>query len=226
MAWPALSARSKNWGTEILTDSDLESELDLLHDYVNDMMNSSTGHKHDGTTAEGPKIDTGGLAADAADSTIVDLTDNYTWTGTHDFTGATVTGAGLNAASQAQMETATDNTVAATPGRVQNHPGVAKFWVKFNGTSSDPITAAGSYNLNGTITKNATGDYTLTIDTDFSSANYAFFGTAVNENSSIQGVVAVQTTPTAGTLRIQTRRTDTVALTDFTHVSVIAFGDQ
>lgn len=64
MAWPALSARSKNWGTEVLTDADLESELDLLHDYVNDALNASTGHKHDGTTAEGPKI----LTANVDDS--------------------------------------------------------------------------------------------------------------------------------------------------------------
>lgn len=56
MAWPSVSARTKDWGTETLTDTDLESELDLLHDWLNDAFSSSTGHKHDGTTSEGPKI--------------------------------------------------------------------------------------------------------------------------------------------------------------------------
>ena len=54
--WPSDSVRTKDWGTEILTDSDLETQLDLLHSYIQDMMNSSTGHKHDGTSNEGPKI--------------------------------------------------------------------------------------------------------------------------------------------------------------------------
>lgn len=61
MAWPALISRTKNWGNEVLTDADLEGQFDLINTYINDMMNSSTGHKHDGTTAEGPKIADGGL---------------------------------------------------------------------------------------------------------------------------------------------------------------------
>lgn len=56
MAWPSSSARTKNWGTEILTDADLEAQLDLLHTYFNDSLNASTGHAHTGGTADGPKI--------------------------------------------------------------------------------------------------------------------------------------------------------------------------
>lgn len=55
-AWPSVSARSKDWGSEVLTDADLEAQLDLLHTYENDSLNSSTGHDHDGTTSNGPKI--------------------------------------------------------------------------------------------------------------------------------------------------------------------------
>lgn len=55
-AWPSSSARTKNWGTEILTDADLEAQLDILHSYFNDSLNASTGHAHTGTTADGPKI--------------------------------------------------------------------------------------------------------------------------------------------------------------------------
>lgn len=75
MAWPSASARSKNWGTETLTDADLEGQLDILHDYLNDALDASTGHKHDGTTSEGPKIltanidDSAGTAGDVVYST-------------------------------------------------------------------------------------------------------------------------------------------------------------
>ena len=56
MAYPSTLARTKDWGTEILTDADLEGQLDLIITWVNDLANSTTGHKHDGTTSEGPKI--------------------------------------------------------------------------------------------------------------------------------------------------------------------------
>lgn len=55
-AWPSASARTKNWGTEILTDADQEAQLDLLHTYFNDSLNASTGHGHTGTASDGPKI--------------------------------------------------------------------------------------------------------------------------------------------------------------------------
>lgn len=56
MAFPSDSARTKNWGTEILTDSDLEGQLDILHAYFVASLNSTTGHSHDGTSNQGPKI--------------------------------------------------------------------------------------------------------------------------------------------------------------------------
>lgn len=56
MAWPTSSARSKNWGTEILTDADLEAQYDLLHTYFNDSLNGTTGHGHTGGTNDGKPI--------------------------------------------------------------------------------------------------------------------------------------------------------------------------
>lgn len=56
MAWPTNSARTKNWGTEILTDADQEAQLDLLHTWNNDSMHATTGHDHTGGTNTGPKI--------------------------------------------------------------------------------------------------------------------------------------------------------------------------
>lgn len=56
MSWPTASARSKNWSTEILTDADLEAQLDLLHTYFNDSLNGTTGHGHTGGTNDGKPI--------------------------------------------------------------------------------------------------------------------------------------------------------------------------
>jgi hypothetical protein len=56
MAWPSASARTKNWGTEILTDTDLEAQLDLLHTYLNAALHATTGHGHTGTTSDGPLL--------------------------------------------------------------------------------------------------------------------------------------------------------------------------
>jgi hypothetical protein len=55
-AWPSSSTRTKNWGTEVLTDADQEAQLDLLHTYNNDQLNATTGHAHTGGTNDGPKI--------------------------------------------------------------------------------------------------------------------------------------------------------------------------
>jgi hypothetical protein len=76
---------------------------------------------------------------------------------------------GLAAASQAEMEAASSNTVAATPANAQYHPSAAKFWIKFNGTGTPAINA--SYNFTS-ITDSGTGYYELYIATDFSSGNY------------------------------------------------------
>lgn len=56
-AWPSDSVRTKNWGSEVLTDTDLEAQYDLIHTFINDMMDETTGHKHDGTSNEGVLID-------------------------------------------------------------------------------------------------------------------------------------------------------------------------
>jgi len=57
MSWPSNSSRTKNWGTEILTDSDFEGQIDLLHNYLNDSLNGTSGHGHTGGTNDGKKID-------------------------------------------------------------------------------------------------------------------------------------------------------------------------
>lgn len=56
MAWPSDLVRTKNWGNEILTDSDLEGQLDLIITWVLACMNSSTGHAHEGTSNKSQKV--------------------------------------------------------------------------------------------------------------------------------------------------------------------------
>jgi len=56
MAFPSDLTRTKNWGTEILTDSDLEGQFDLIINWVMASNHSTTGHTHDGTSNQGPKI--------------------------------------------------------------------------------------------------------------------------------------------------------------------------
>lgn len=56
MAWPSDSARTKTWTTEILTAADLHTQLDVLHTYVNDFADGSTGHGHTGGTNDGKQI--------------------------------------------------------------------------------------------------------------------------------------------------------------------------
>jgi hypothetical protein len=84
----------------------------------------------------------------------------------------TTLASGLAAATQAEMEAATSNTVAATPSKTQYHPGVAKAWVNCSGSG---VTINGSYNISS-IVDNGTGQLQVLLDTDMSSVNYAAVG--------------------------------------------------
>ncbi len=231
MAWPSSSARTKNWGTEILTDTDLESELDLLHSYINDMMNSSTGHKHDGTTAEGPKIltanidDSAGTAGDVFYSSGTALTRLAIGTAGQALvvnSGATAVewGEGTTFASAAEVKTGTESAKAIAPDTFVSHEGAVKGWIRFNGSGT--IATDDSYNVSG-IVDNGTGDYTVTWNTDFATANYAVVGTAKQSGASFCNLV--HKTLAAGSFRMETLNTAGSAA-DSDIVTVIAIGDR
>ena len=99
---------------------------------------------------------------------------------------------GMSAASQAEMETATSNTVGVTPLNANWHPGVAKAWLKCGVTGN----ILSSHNITS-ITDQGTGILDVTIATDFSStayiilskadsASFVFVSTSIT--SGIQGV--------------------------------------
>ena len=85
-------------------------------------------------------------------------------------TGTVITTADV--ATQANQETATSTTTFVSPARQQYHPSAAKVWLKCDISG----TIQSSYNTTS-VTDVGTGLVNVTIDTDFSNANYAILGT-------------------------------------------------
>jgi hypothetical protein len=79
------------------------------------------------------------------------------------------------AATQAEQETGTSTSAFVTPGRQQFHASAAKFWGYVTVSAGTP-TLQTSYNVTS-ITDTGTGLLTVTIATDFSSANWPAFVT-------------------------------------------------
>ena len=69
---------------------------------------------------------------------------------------------------------------------------VAKAWVNFNGTTS-PGTIRSSFNVSS-VTKNATGDYTITFTTPMAGANYSV---VVSSNNNAASITASRAEPMA-----------------------------
>lgn len=74
-----------------------------------------------------------------------------------------------NAATQAEMEAGTATNKYVTPQGVNWHPGACKCWGKANGAGTSLVV---NWNV-ASITDTGTGQLTVTIGTDFSSADYA-----------------------------------------------------
>jgi len=131
-------------------------------------------------------------------------------------------------ATQAQMETATSIAAMVTPGRTIYHPGVAKGWIVYNG-STDSVLADYGF---GAVTKNGTGDYSFTFDTAFSSANYAIvFGGLLWTNANQSAIASVYngTTPSTTGFRVETNAVGGAvnqAPADVTRLCITVFGDQ
>ncbi len=130
-------------------------------------------------------------------------------------------------ATQAEQEAATSLTRFVSPGRQKFHPSAAKFWIKFSGGGTPAASA--SYNLTS-ITDNGVGDWTLVIDTDFSSANWcAVTGIDIEANSVLLNVWT--NGQAAGTVGIRAGRASgtgstTIEFYDSGIIYVAGFGDQ
>ena len=92
---------------------------------------------------------------------------------------------GLSAASVAEMEAASSTTVAATPGRTQYHPGVAKFFIRF----TPAVGELDKYNVDS-VDDDGTGNWTIHITNAFSSAdNYLVVAMAKSGDSTTAGII-------------------------------------
>lgn len=56
MAFPNDLTRTKDWGTEILYDTDLEGQFDLIINWLMAYAHETTGHTHTGAENQSPKI--------------------------------------------------------------------------------------------------------------------------------------------------------------------------
>lgn len=127
------------------------------------------------------------------------------------------------ASTQAEMEAGSSTTTTVTPGRAQFHPSSAKCWAYITVSGGTPSLDA-SYNITS-ITDTSAGAVTVTIATDFSSANYCAVASGVTAAGAIANA-NVRTAQAAGSFIVRTYNTSTGADTDNLNLAVVAFGDQ
>lgn len=132
-----------------------------------------------------------------------------------------------SAASQAEMEAASSNSVVVTPGNLVWHPRVAKCLGYINGSSGTPSFTSRD-NFDASITDNGAGDWTIAVTTDFSSAVWYPFCLASNDTlqSTNEAVTANIAAIAAGTLQLQFGQHDGGVNRDPNIVIVGGFGDQ
>jgi hypothetical protein len=125
----------------VINASDLDGEFDA----VQAAFNASTGHAHDGTTGEGPQIQTAGLADDAVTGDKIDSTTTVT---AASFVGPLTGNVGGNLTGDV-----TGNVTGNLTGDVLAADGTSVF---DNGTDGTDAVFTGS--VTGDITGNVTGD--------------------------------------------------------------------
>lgn len=133
----------------------------------------------------------------------------------------------IQIALQSDQETATSTILAVTPGRQHFHPSAAKFWCKAGVTGNN----LASYNVTS-IGDTGTGAMTVTIATDFSSANWCGVLSIENLDASIDAAADGQICmlglagQAAGTYAAINKNEAGTASADPTTWHVIGFGDQ
>ena len=107
-----------------------------------------------------------------------------------------------------------------TPAAINS--GIVKAWVNMDGSGTAHIDT--SFNMTS-ITDHSTGVYTLTIATDFGSADWVAAGMCGTDNTTTHFLGTANVAPAAGTLKIQTVN-DGGGLIDCTHIMVMMLGAQ
>ena len=183
MAYPSDLVRTKNWGSEVLTDSDLESQYDLIINWVMAALSATTGHSHDGSANNGPKIPITNLTVSSqAQGDLIYASSSSAWSRLgYGTTGQFLKtqGAGANpiwadvtsSADQTAMEAASSTTTYVSPGNQKYHPGMPKAWCMFDGTTAGTNAPTVGYGVTS-VTRNSTGNYTINLSVTFSSSNF------------------------------------------------------
>ena len=107
-----------------------------------------------------------------------------------------------------------------TPAAINS--GLVKAWVNMDGSGTAHIDT--SFNMTS-ITDNGTGVYTLTIATDFGSADWVAAGMCGTDNTTNHYVGTGNAAPAAGTIKIMTVN-DGGNPIDCTHIMIMMVGDQ
>lgn len=138
MAFPSDLTRTKNWGTEVLTDTDLEGQLDLIINWVMAAVNSSTGHDHSGTANKSKPISpaTGLVIASQAQGDVLYASSASAWARL----GAGTNGQCLTTAGAAANPTFAGMT---TQGDVEYHNGTTRARLAA-GTAEYPLVTKGA----------------------------------------------------------------------------------
>jgi hypothetical protein len=158
-------------GTTTITDIDFATAKDgRSADVIFDGILTLT---HNGTTLVLP---TGGNITTAAGDRarfVQDASDNVVCLYYQRADGSSLAGGGggFTAATQAEMEAASSNSVGVTPGRQQFHPSSPKCWGYINGSGGTPALDQ-SYGISS-VTDNGPGDYTANLSVTFSAATFA-----------------------------------------------------
>lgn len=130
---------------------------------------------------------------------------------------------GASPASAATVSAAANLSQFVPPGRMQNHPGVAKAWAAFSGTTTGTFSAADSYNV-ASIARVGTGTYVINFSTPFTSTNYVVL--ALLQGNGIGAGRATAPAISTGSVAINVFITSTNAATDQNNVYFVAYGSQ
>ena len=123
-------------------------------------------------------------------------------------------------AVQSEMEAETAVAKFVPPDLVVHSPGVAKFWVKFDGSDDNGTILGDSYHVSG-VSDDGAGDYTVTISPNFDSVHWIALANARTAGAGRDTRVE---TMAAATIRVLVSSAS--AGEDATYVCVAGFGEK
>ena len=102
------------------------------------------------------------------------------------------------------------------------YSGIAKAWIYYNGSTQ---TVVNSFNVSS-VTRNGTGDYTITFATAMPNANYATVGAVQNSTSNYGWCFTpnYNAAPTTSAVRVGTSNAGGSSLSDVAYCNVIVLG--